>query len=125
MAQLDSNARYLHWDELRFRTPPTDVTHEEWWLALKLQRKGGYRSIPLKDKSGQQFRFCVPDIVADLLHQIDRGGGTSVQIPEQITNADQRNRYVMRSLMEEAIYFKSVGRGRNDARGCEKNACGG
>jgi len=41
--------------------------------------------------------------VTDLLHQIDRGGGTFVEIPEPITNAEQRDRYVVRSLMEEAI----------------------
>jgi Fic family protein len=45
----------------------------------------------------------VPDLVTDLLHQIDRGGGTFVEIPEQVTNAEQRDRYVVRSLMEEAI----------------------
>jgi Fic family protein len=99
----DFDARYLHWDELRFRKTPDGLTHEEWWLGLKLGRKSGYRTIPLKDKSAQPFHFCVPDLVTDLLHQIDRGGGTFVQIPEQITNPDQRDRYVIRSLMEEAI----------------------
>ncbi|HEY2084049.1 MAG TPA: Fic family protein [Verrucomicrobiae bacterium] len=99
----DIDARYLHWDELRFRKPPEGLTHEEWWIALKLRRRGGYRDISLKDKSGNPFHFYVPDLVTDLLHQIDRGGGTFVQIPEQITNADQRDRYVIRSLMEEAI----------------------
>ncbi|HEX3719353.1 MAG TPA: Fic family protein [Verrucomicrobiae bacterium] len=101
--ERDSESRYLHWDELRFRNPPQGLTPEEWWLTLKLRRKSGYRNISLKDKSGQPFQFCVPDLVVDLLHQIDRGGGTFVQIPEQITNADQRDRYVIRSLMEEAI----------------------
>ena len=97
------DARYFHWDELRFRKPPQGLTHEEWWMVLKMRRRAGYRDISLKDKSGQPFHFCVPDLVTDLLHQIDRGGGTFVQIPEQITNADQRDRYVIRSLMEEAI----------------------
>jgi len=52
---------------------------------------------------GQPFHFCVPDLAVDLLHQIDRGGGTYVQIPEPITNPGQRDRYLIRSLMEEAI----------------------
>ena len=99
----DFDARYLPWDELRFRKPPEGITLQEWWLALKLRRKSGSRGIALKDKTGQPFHFCVPDLVVDLLHQIDRGGGTFVQIPEQITNADQRDRYVIRSLIEESI----------------------
>lgn len=95
--------RYLHWDELRFRTPPEGLTQQEWWLGLKLRRRAGSRTIELKDRAGNQFQFTVPELVTDLLHQIDRGGGTSVEIPEPVTNAQQRDRYVVRSLMEEAI----------------------
>lgn len=95
--------RYLHWDELRFRKPPEGLTHDEWWLALKMRRQTSSRAIPLKDDGGQHFHFTVPDLVTDLFHQIDRGGGTFVEIPEQVTNAEQRDRYVVRSLMEEAI----------------------
>ena len=103
LKENDFDSRYLHWDELRFRKPPEGLTREEWWGAMKFRRKAGYRNIPLKDKAGQPFHFCVPDLVTDLLHQIDRGGGTFVQIPEQITNVGQRDRYLIRSLMEEAI----------------------
>ena len=98
-----SDAGYPHWDELRFRKPPEGLTREEWWLGLKMHRRSGFRAIPLKDTGGQRFQFTVPDLVTDLLHQIDRGGGTLVEIPEPITNAEQRDRYVVRSLMEEAI----------------------
>ncbi len=97
------NGRYLHWDELRFRTPPESLTGEDWWLGLKMRRQSGCRRIPLQDIRGQGFQFTVPDLVTDLLHQIDRGSGTFVEIPEQVTNAEQRDRYVVRSLMEEAI----------------------
>jgi Fic family protein len=98
-----SDGRYLHWDELRFRKPPEGLTHEQWWLGLKVRRQTSYRPIPLKDTKGKEFRFTVPDLVTDLLHQIDRGGGTLVDIPEQVTNPEQRDRYLVRSLMEEAI----------------------
>src|SRR5882672_7609072 len=97
------DGRYLHWDELRFRKPPEGFTPEEWWVGLKMRRQTGYRTIPLRDGVGQNFHFTVPDLVTDLLHQIDRGGGTFVEIPEPVTNAEQRDRYVVRSLMEEAI----------------------
>lgn len=95
--------RYFHWDELRFRKPPEGLTHQDWWLGLKMRRRAAQRTIPLKDTKGNHFHFSVPDLVTDLLHQIDRGGGTFVEIPEQIHNAEQRDRYVVRSLMEEAI----------------------
>ena len=95
--------KYFHWDELRYRTPPKGLTHEEWWLGLKFQRISARRPIPLKDKAGNPFSFVAPDIVTELLHQIDRDGGTLIQIPEPVTNPGERDRYVVRSLMEEAI----------------------
>ncbi|MCK9458145.1 MAG: Fic family protein [Proteobacteria bacterium] len=97
------DGRYLHWDELRHRPPPRNLTREEWWLGLKIKRKTGSRIVPLKDVRGNHFHFSVPDLVTDLLHQIDRGGGTFVEIPEQVTNPEQRERYLVRSLVEEAI----------------------
>ncbi|MSU57726.1 MAG: Fic family protein [Pedosphaera sp.] len=98
-----NDGRYPHWEDLRHRKPPEGLTHEDWWLGLKMRRQTGYRAIPLKETAGENFHFTVPDLVTDLLHQIDRGGGTFVEIPEQVTNAEQRDRYVVRSLMEEAI----------------------
>lgn len=95
--------RYYHWDDLKYRTPPSGLTREQWWLSLKLQRLTTRRYIPLFDKKGQPFSFGTPDLVIELLHQIDRNGGTLIQIPEPVTNPDEKDRYVVRSLMEEAI----------------------
>ena len=94
---------YPHWEELRFRRPPSGLNHEEWWMGLKVRRQAVSRFIPLQDSKGQYFKFNLPNIVSDLLHQIDRGGGTGVEIPDAIKNPNQRDRYIMRSLMEEAI----------------------
>src|SRR5882757_4064991 len=70
-----NDGRYPHWEDLRHRKPPEGLTHEDWWLGLKMRRQTGYRAIPLKDTAGENFHFTVPDLVTDLLHQIDRGGG--------------------------------------------------
>ncbi|MEI9898353.1 MAG: Fic family protein [Chthoniobacter sp.] len=94
---------YYHWDDLKYRTPPNGLNRDEWWLSLKLQRTTTKRNIPLQDKLGKFFGFGTPDLVTELLHQIDRNGGTLIQIPEPVTNPDERDRYVVRSLMEEAI----------------------
>ncbi len=98
-----NGGQYQHWDELKYRKPPEGLTHEDWWLGLKMHRQMGSRPITLQDTAGTSFRFAVPDLVTDLLHQIDRGGGTCVEIPEQVMSAEHRDRYVVRSLMEEAI----------------------
>lgn len=100
--RLDSR-KYFHWDELKFRTPPEGLSIREWWAALKLDRMAAQRFIDLTDKKGEPFGFMTPDLATELLHAIDRGGGTLIQIPEPVTNPDERDRYVVRSLMEEAI----------------------
>ncbi len=94
---------YLHWDKLRRLKPPEGFTLEEWWLAIKLQRNGVLKAVPLNDKEGKPFRFCTPDIVQQELHEIDVGAGRSIGIPEPITNPQTRDTYLVRSLMEEAI----------------------
>jgi len=96
-------SNYLHWDQLRRYPPPADLTSEEWWLGVKMQRLGALRAIPLKDSSQKPFRFCVPDLVIEKLHDIDCGSGATVNIPAPITNPQTRDQYLIRSLMEEAI----------------------
>ena len=94
--------RYLHWDKLQHHKVE-GYTAEELWAAVKLQRFGALKPIPLKDKKGQSFQFCVPEIVAQQLHLIDMGAGATIGIPEPITNPQTKDKYLIRSLMEEAI----------------------
>jgi hypothetical protein len=30
--------KYLHWDELKRRQAPGDLSHDEWWAAVSLAR---------------------------------------------------------------------------------------
>ncbi|MBU6401889.1 MAG: Fic family protein [Verrucomicrobia bacterium] len=94
---------YLHWDKLRRLKPPGGLSPEEWWLATKFQRLGALKPIPLLDKQGKAFQFGTPEIVLEQLHKIDVGAGASIGVPEPITNPQTRDRYLVRSLMEEAI----------------------
>ena len=92
---------YFHWDKLRRYPAPEGFTHREWWLALKMSRTG--KPIGLKDKKGKPFAFSVPGLVMEELHQIDLGSGGLVSVPEPMTNPHTRDRYLVSSLMEEAI----------------------
>ena len=98
-----STRQYLHWDKLRHLPVPAGSTHEDWWLAIKLSRSGTLRPVPLKDLSGQPFQFAVPEMVHEELHKIDIGAGGAIGLPEPITNPQTKDRYLIRSLMEEAI----------------------
>lgn len=94
---------YLHWDDLRHRTPPPRLSSEQWWLATKLRRRPGMRQIPLLDKQGNPFQFSLPDSVVEQLHHIDRDAGSLIGTLEPVTNPQTRDRYLIRSLIEESI----------------------
>ena len=72
-------------------------------MALKVSRANALRPIPLTDKAGRPFEFSVPEIVMEELHHIDMGAGGLMGLPKAVTNAQARDRYVVNSLMEEAI----------------------
>ena len=93
--------RYLHWDQLRYRTPPQGLNHEQWWLAEKLSRRP--TPLPLRASDGQTFWFSQPPVLLQGLHQIDLQAGASVVAPEAVTTRSTRDRYLLSSLMEEAI----------------------
>jgi Fic family protein len=97
------DCRYLHWDELRQRTPPPGLSIRQWWFGIKMIRQNQYRALPLQDKSGQSFQYLLPDPIPARLHEIDRRAGGFIEMPEQITNPETKDRYYVGSLIEEAI----------------------
>jgi Fic family protein len=101
--ETPKDTAYLHWDELRWRTPPGDLTHEQWWLWLKLGREPNLRAVPLQDKNGRHFRYALEDNILKGLHEIDMGAGGQIAMPGKIANQQSSDRYLVRSLMEEAI----------------------
>ena len=97
------NRYYLHWDKLRHLPTPAGVSHLEWWFGVKMSRMGTLKRIGLTDKKNGDFQFSVPELVLEELHQIDLGSGGIISLPEPINNPNTRDRYLARSLMEEAI----------------------
>lgn len=97
------NGKYVHWDKLRFLRPPADLSHKEWWFGLKMRRSGSHRRIPLRDKARNNFTFSIVDPLPESLHLIDLSAGGTVQIPEPVLNPDTKDRYLVRSLIEESI----------------------
>lgn len=94
---------YLHWAELRYRDPPDGLSVDEWWLAIKFARASLLRPLPLKDKSGHVFQYAMTDQALELVHRTDRDASGRIEVAEQVTNASVRDRYIVNSLIEEAI----------------------
>ena len=97
------NQQYYHWDELRRRNPPHGLNHQEWWLKLKLARRQTQRTLPLVDCKGSHFSYCLTDNILEKLPLIDARASGNMVVSEKVVNSGQRDRYVISSLIEEAI----------------------
>lgn len=95
--------RYMHWDSLRRRTPPSGLTHRQWWLGLAMARRPTLRPIPLVATDGRPFNYSLPDPVLELLHWIDQHAAGELIVSETIQEPGDRRRYLVNSLIEEAI----------------------
>ncbi len=94
---------YLHWDQLRHRTPPEGMTVEQWWAAIKLGRQGMLTALPLTDTNDRPVQFAMPNSVMRALHDIDRHAAGEIAMEGKAVSDEDRNRYLVSSLIEEAI----------------------
>jgi Fic family protein len=101
LMRAEVNAQYLHWDELRHRPLPAEITHRQWWTLIKLSRI--LRRVPITSVDGVEFSFGMPDTVQRLVHEVDRDASGRIELPEDISKPGLRDRYVASSLIEEAI----------------------
>lgn len=105
----ENEGKYRHWDILRHLAPPAGLTLEEWWVGIQMKRRLGFKTVPLRDAQGKDFFvYNTPDKVLEQLHQIDLEMGGIVAIPEAITDPQTRDRYLVHSLIQEAITSSQI-----------------
>lgn len=98
-----SNGKYLHWNDLRYRTPPAGLSPERWWLGIKMARLAMRRNMACKDSAGATFHYTEPPAVRSALSHIDRAlGVASGPRLDSFANPEGRA-YLVSALMEEAI----------------------
>ncbi|MDE0115087.1 MAG: Fic family protein [bacterium] len=100
---VDPKGRYLHWDEMRHRTPPDGLTLDEWWMGTAYSRSAIARPLPLTSVKGEPFRFSNIDRIQEIVHNIDKYASGQIQTDDPVTSVGSSDRYVISSLMEEAI----------------------
>jgi Fic family protein len=97
-----ANAEYLPWERVKY-LKPSPVSPDRLWALLKLARTASRRNIPLSDSGGMLFGYWMSDGILRDLHAIDRDAGGSVSSDHPALPAEGRERYLISSLMEEAI----------------------
>ena len=99
--------RYLHWSQLKHRSPPqglgVEIAAEDWWLATKLARASASQTLPLLNARGKPFVFTDSGYLYRMLQEVDRRAGASVALPQNAERPDSRDPHLKSSLLEEAI----------------------
>ena len=97
------SGKYRHWDTIRRMQPPEMLTHEEWWLGLKFRRSASVKTLPFHAKDGTLFQFSMVDPIPEKLHALDFPSGGIFGSESKALKEENRDRYYISSLMEEAI----------------------
>jgi Fic family protein len=95
--------KYRHWDTFRHAPPLSGFSATEQWMAVKLARRALYQTLPLQDAAGTPFRYALPNVALEMLHQVDRNAAGNIQASDQVTNPATRDTYLFKSIVEEAI----------------------
>lgn len=94
---IDFNKRYLYWDELNYRVP--DKTEQKYlWTLMKFIRSEKYEEVPFKSIKLKYINL--PEINKQL-HRFDKFLAGNIEIQSKTLGLQKR--YVISSLMEEAI----------------------
>lgn len=99
---VDDKGRYLHWDEVRRRTPPAGLTIKQWWASMWLSRHAVSVQLPLTDTKGKPFRFSNVGLVQASAHRIDQQLGDHLLIDKR-RSGEGLGGHRVASLIEEAI----------------------
>jgi Fic family protein len=92
------NREYVHWEELRHRKLPVEA--EQLWALIKSARTLQARRVEFGEWT---FRYVLSGDTLRRLHLLDtKGAGYLESGPGGVSAAD-RKRYIVNSLMEEAI----------------------
>lgn len=102
-ADVEPQGKYLHWDQLRRRTPPADLSPEEWWHGVSFARSPFFKELSLRTTDGRPFQFGMTESAQSLAHEIDRDASGVLGVPAAIANKATQRQYLVRSLIEEAL----------------------
>ncbi len=99
----DVEGGYEHWDHLRHLTPPEGLSAEQWWLGIKLARRGLGKDLPLRQKGGVPLTVALSDSIQRRLFVVARDAAGALQGASAVPGDAMQDHYLIRSLMEEAM----------------------
>ncbi len=94
--------KYDYWTEFQYKPFPEGITSDIAWALREIDSLGQRIKTPIKDHNGNPFTYSLTPTAQKILHFIDRGAQSSFPIND-LREVDDKKRYLLSSLMEEAI----------------------
>ncbi|MCX5796800.1 MAG: Fic family protein [Elusimicrobia bacterium] len=103
-----SASQYPYWDKLKYWPMPEGITPELLWTLREWSAQAERKKIPLVATSGNPFSYWLPNQAQEWLYQIDRNAPSQLSLEGNPPSAQERDRYIVSSLMEEAIASSQI-----------------
>ena len=97
-----ANAMYLPWSEFMYKKMPGRYAPEIMWAATKFVRSLNLQTVSFSDPPILEFSFNQNEEILRQLHEFDMNIGGNMS-GESIIPTDDKDRYLVSSIMEEAI----------------------
>lgn len=96
----ENNNKYIHWNKLRRLDIPKGIKPVYIWALMKLFREEKYYLLKF---NGFNFKYTLLADTLKRLHFFDKEAAGNIQIGDPFLYQRDRTRYIISSLMEEAI----------------------
>jgi Fic family protein len=94
------NSQYCYWDDLKYRPIPENLTPKDVWALIKFVRMQQYKHLSL---CALDLNYLLTDWIQFELHILDMDAAGNIESGLEVNNKENRERYIISSLMEEAI----------------------
>jgi Fic family protein len=101
--RTEQREEYVYWDKIGYLHLPENIKQELAWAYLKFSRQAKIQPTKLISKEERGFGYWIPASVLKNLSFIDKYTGGQILLEEPIAKGMEQKRYLISSLMEEAI----------------------
>lgn len=100
---INTHSGYLHWEKLRFKDAPLNLSPEEHWYVIKQARRATLRYLPFDPirTNEHKLHFTRPDCLLSALNRLDIQTGGHIAAPKVQISKQDAHRYLQRSFLEE------------------------
>jgi Fic family protein len=96
------DSRYYYYDKWKYKAQEWNIDPKKLWGTVKRYRGITNKDFTISQIPGFKFKIGTPSFVQKYLHEFDMNLGGSLQ-GDTIIPSEDRDRYLISSLMEEAI----------------------